>query len=229
MSYPGGKGASGVAQTIINQQPPHRVYIETFAGAAAVLRAKRPAAVNIAIDLDPACTENLHRAGLPEVTIVTGDAARYLKSHPPTADTLIYADPPYPLASRRRARRLYTCEMSDAGHIRLLETLRGLSCMVQISTYPNDLYADMLSNWRLLKFQGMSRGGVMEEHLYMNYPPPAALHDYSHLGADFRDRERIQRKTKRWTARISALGELERLALMSAMAETLSGIPPREK
>jgi len=50
-AYPGGKGA--VYQKIINQIPPHRVYIETHAGGGAILRHKRPAAINIAIDLDP--------------------------------------------------------------------------------------------------------------------------------------------------------------------------------
>jgi DNA adenine methylase len=41
--YDGGKGAMGVAQWIINQIPPHRVYIEPFLGGGAVLRLKKPA------------------------------------------------------------------------------------------------------------------------------------------------------------------------------------------
>jgi hypothetical protein len=32
MTYPGGKGGAGVYQMIINQIPPHRVYIEPFLG-----------------------------------------------------------------------------------------------------------------------------------------------------------------------------------------------------
>lgn len=228
MSYPGGKGGSGVAQSIINQQPPHRVYIEPFLGAGAVMRAKRPAETNIGIDLDSAVTARFSDGRQPWVTIIHGDAIRWLQSHPPTADTLIYADPPYPMESRKHARPLYDCEMTDSQHVRLLETLLNLPCMVQISTYPNALYAKLLDDWRLYTFQGWSRGGPQTEHLYMNYGPPQALHDYRFLGADFRERERIQRKTKRWTARIAALLPLERLALMSAMAKTLSKIPPRQ-
>ena len=52
-SYPGGKAGSGVYQTLINQIPPHDVYVSATAGHDAVLRYKRPAARNIAIDLDP--------------------------------------------------------------------------------------------------------------------------------------------------------------------------------
>jgi len=43
MRYDGGKGAMGCAQWIINQIPPHRVYIEPFLGGGAVLRLKAPA------------------------------------------------------------------------------------------------------------------------------------------------------------------------------------------
>lgn len=49
MRYPGGKGGAGVFQTIINQFPPHRVYIEPFAtctttGCAATTTARQLAA-----------------------------------------------------------------------------------------------------------------------------------------------------------------------------------------
>ena len=52
MPYPGGKGGAGVYQTIINQMPPHAVYIEPFLGGGSVMAAKRPAGLNIGVDLD---------------------------------------------------------------------------------------------------------------------------------------------------------------------------------
>jgi DNA adenine methylase len=48
--YPGGKNAC--YQQIINLMPPHRVYIEPFLGSGAVMRMKRPAELNIGLDLD---------------------------------------------------------------------------------------------------------------------------------------------------------------------------------
>jgi DNA adenine methylase len=43
------------------------------------------------------------------------------------------------------------------------------------------------------------------------------LHDYRYLGDDFRERERIKRKTKRWTAKLQSMPILERQALLSAI------------
>ncbi len=57
MAYPGGKNAPGVYQSIINLMPPHEVYIEPFLGSGAILRLKRPAAVSLGVDLDPAALE----------------------------------------------------------------------------------------------------------------------------------------------------------------------------
>lgn len=222
MSYPGGKGAAGVVQTIINQQPPHDTYVEAFLGSGAVMRAKRPARVNIGLEIDAAALAGFDDGTMSDIQLENTDALKWLKAWKPHPDQLVYCDPPYPLTSRATARRLYRHEMTEAQHRELLQILSSLPAMVQISTYPNPLYAELLKDWRLLTFQATTRGGLKTEHLYMNYPPPAALHDYRFLGANFRQRERIQRKTKRWTARIASLPELERLALYSAMASTIA-------
>lgn len=39
MAYSGGKGGDGVFQKIINQMPPHQIYVEAFLGMGSVLRA----------------------------------------------------------------------------------------------------------------------------------------------------------------------------------------------
>jgi DNA adenine methylase len=51
VGYPGGKNGAGVFQRIINLIPPHEVYIEPFLGGGAVMRLKRPARLNIGLDL----------------------------------------------------------------------------------------------------------------------------------------------------------------------------------
>lgn len=54
MGFPGGKAGAGTYQKIINQIPPHEIYVEAFLGDGAIIRRKRPALRNIAIEIDPA-------------------------------------------------------------------------------------------------------------------------------------------------------------------------------
>ena len=65
----------------------------------------------------------------------------------------------------------------------------------------------------------MTRGGLAEECLWSNFPEPTELHDYRYLGEGFRERERIKRKTTRWTARLARMPLLERRCLLAALEQ----------
>lgn len=221
-TYPGGKGGPGVYQTIINEQPPHEVYIEPFLGGGAVMRMKRGAARNIGVDLSAAVVEAWRAPSLDMAMcpgeVVQGCGIAFLSSYRWTGRELVYVDPPYVRAVRRTTKDLYEYEMTDEDHRRLLRLLVGLPCYVQVSGYWSDLYGESLSNWRLVRFQAQTRGGRMaEECLWMNYGRPAALHDYRYLGRSFRERERVKRKVGRWAAGLARLPELERRAILSAL------------
>jgi hypothetical protein len=219
MTYPGGKGA--VFQRIINLMPQHRVYIETHAGGAAVALNKRPARLNYLIDLDPEPLANIAIPDAARWRLVNADAVTWLRRFEFQGDEFIYCDPPYLMSTRRQHRQLYRYELTKADHIKLLDCLTSLPCMVMISGYYSDLYASRLvSGWRTETFEAMTRGGQMAtEWLWMNYPAPVALHDYRHLGDNFRERERIKRKKQRWAAKWANLPRLERQAILSAIAE----------
>lgn len=82
--YPGGKAGSGVAQRIVNLMPPHEVYIEPFLGGGAVLRAKRPATLNVGIDCDPSVSAAWCAAAPQFSQAPAGDAkARDSRRRPP--------------------------------------------------------------------------------------------------------------------------------------------------
>ena len=228
MTYPGGKEAEGTAQTIINEQPPHDTYVEPFAGHAAVLRAKRPALNTIVIDRDPDATAWLAGHINGNVQLLTADALEWLPRQTFTRRTLIYCDPPYLIRSRAVQRPRYRYELTEDDHERLLSILTSLPCMVQISAYADRLYSSHLREWRHMTFQSTTRRGLATEHLWMSYPEPRALHDYSHLGRDYRERERIKRKVTRWTSRLAALPQMERLALYSALSATLDSPGARD-
>ena len=53
----------------------------------------------------------------------------------------------------------------------------------------------------------------------MNYPSPVELHDYRYLGNNFRQRERIKEKSKRWVERFKSMPVLERQALLAALGK----------
>lgn len=230
MTYPGGKNGAGAFQTIISQMPPHELYIEPFLGSGAVLRMKRPAKASIAID----CDEDVVRSflakysdwsGETSTTVMCDDGIRFLQHRRNwTGRELVYCDPPYLMSSRRRPRRIYRYELEERDHVELLATLKTLPCLVMVSGYDSPLYRAMLEQWRLVTFTAVNRAGRRTtEHLWMNFPEPAALHDYRYLGIGFRERERIKRRIQRWSSRLLAMTAIERKALTAALAEISDG------
>lgn len=235
--YPGGKSGSGVYQRIISQMPPHENYVEPFLGWGSVMRRKRPARFNLGIDLDGAAVQraaNLVRNGewisarAPGVGCDDGrpsswewlqcDAVEWLKRWTAPSRTVMYCDPPYLMETRSSKRLVYRHELSAEGHSELLGLLVRLPCFVLLSGYPSSMYDQALSSWRVLRYPVMTRGVTARtECLWMNYPEPAALHDYRYLGKDFRERQRIRRKQARWVARLSGMTVLERRSVEVAL------------
>jgi hypothetical protein len=237
VGYPGGKGGDGVYQRIINLMPPHPVYIEPFLGGGAVMRLKRPAALNIGLDRDAAAIARFgdsagsiagNGVGSDRAAFrfLCADAFAFLRSYRFTGEELVYCDPPY-MHSTRGRRNVYRFEMTDAQHRKLLRTLLKLPCRVMVSGYWTQLYARELAGWRSIHFEAMTRGGhTATEWLWFNFEEPLALHDYRYLGEGFRQRERIARRKRRWVSRLKAMPVLERRALLSAIGEAWDPASP---
>jgi len=225
MTYAGGKAGSGVYQQIINQIPPHEVYIEPFLGGGAVLLAKKPASSSIAIDVDGHVVAEWSlyaKLASQDLTVICGDAISYLQNRRYDHATFVYCDPPYLFDVRSSKRRIYTYEFGDVGqHEKLLAVLKSLPCMVAVSGYWSSLYESTLHapQWRSISFNAKTRAGVAREWLWMNYPEPVELHDYRYLGQNFREREKITRQKRRWRARLLKMSPLQRYALLSSIAE----------
>ena len=76
-TYNGGKNGSGVYQAIINQIPPHDIFISGFAGNCGVLANKKRAAMaNIAIDLDASVVNGWNV--IPGITAINTDAISFI-------------------------------------------------------------------------------------------------------------------------------------------------------
>jgi site-specific DNA-adenine methylase len=226
-TYNGGKGGDGVYQTIINQIPPHQTYIELFLGGGYILRTKKPAWYrNIGIEINPAVFKKwndaretgihdfdiLHDCGIEFLGNTIGEMVTRKKE-----DTFIYADPPYPRDTRKSARPLYEFEFTEADHRRLLGTISLLPYNIAISSYENDLYNEYLAGWRKISYTAQTRKGKATEVLYMNYPEPEMLHEYTFAGNNYRERERIRRKVQRHIEGLKKLPALERNAILQAI------------
>lgn len=94
-----------------------------------------------------------------------------------TPETIHYVDPPYVHETRCRvnphnANRGYRHELDTAGHLELLEVLRGVEGMVVLSGYQTDLYDANLPGWEKRTMTARisaGRGtGTREEVVWLN-------------------------------------------------------------
>lgn len=222
-SYFGGKAQDGVFQAIINQIPMHDRYIELFLGGGAIMLKKKPALESIGLELDERAIEDFPKDVEVRPLIYNQCAFKFLSTIGKNAfagSTFIYADPPYPHSERGKTR--YKYEFNDNQHIELLNRLKDLHCSIAISTYPNQIYSELLSDWRLLEYNSTDRSGkARTENLFMNYPPPKILHDDRYLGNNANHRQNIKRRIARTKERILDWNSHEIQKLLFELLEEL--------
>lgn len=226
-TYNGGKNGSGVYQQIINQIPPHDIFISGFAGNCGVLANKTSATMaDIAIDKDAAVIEGWN--AIPGIMGINADTLtwlpNYVESAPAGTDIFIFLDPPYLKSVRSSQKNLYKNEMTDpASHISLLQALVNNSCFAKchilITHYPCELYNKELKGWRIMDIKGRTRQGIRIERLYMNYPPPVKLHDYRYFGNDFREREAYKKMKSNMISKFQRMQPIEKNFIINSLQE----------
>jgi len=230
MQYPGGKNGSGSYQKIINQIPPHRIYLEPFLGSGAVFRRIRPAEVSIGLDIDPKTISEHSPTRAPVKSLVDllprgkwiglGCALKFLQRAELKEDCFVYLDPPYLQGTRKSSVPIYRHEFAtEEEHSKLLDLATSTRAMVAISGYNCELYEQKLKDWRRVDYQASTRQGLVTESLWCNYPEPKELHDYRFLGTDRTDRQRIKRKKERFVAKLERMPVQERYAILSALQD----------
>lgn len=234
MSYPGGKGASGVKQKIISMMPQHTAYAELFAGVATIFKTKRPANYNFASDVDADVARKIVAPnGMDEFRIECVDAFEWLDTRVDwfNKDLLVYLDPPYlpSTLSQQNGRGLqkYAHKFSAECHEKLLRIITKLKCYVMISGYDSSMYNRELCapTWTKKTFMAQTRNGMKEECVWMNFDPDASpeRHDYRFIGDTFRERERIKKMQRRWLKKFTALAPIERNAMLQILQKNNHG------
>jgi DNA adenine methylase len=227
-SVVGSKAASGVAQRIVSMLPAHRLFIEAFAGGAAVTLKKKPAEETVLIERDPETAAQLRatieaRALPTSIIVMEGDAiSLYPNLQAMQQDACIYCDPPYLMETRKNQRRYYRYDWSDEDHCRFLRWVSLASCPVVISGYFSEMYASMLQGWRTLSFGAPTRGGRAVEWVWCNFSDELPLHDTRFVGDGFTDRQRIKRKAARWVKMLRAMPAAERAVIVKAVTDDAS-------
>jgi site-specific DNA-adenine methylase len=216
--YTGSKGAAGVAELIIGQMPPHRLYVEAFFGSGLVYWRKKRAEFSILIDRKASVLTRAEGQG--SVRTICGDAIELLPELAPQfrPDTVVYCDPPY-LLSTRQNRFYYDFELTDQMHSALLDVLNSLRCHVLLSGYPSDLYAAELKTWRCITYRTRCHLKTVTECLWCNFPEPAELHDWRYAGRNHRQRTSLKRLARRWLAKLEAMPERKRGYVLQAIRE----------
>ena len=85
--------------------------------------------------------------------------------------SLFYVDPPYVLRTRANIYHSYAHELSNDDHMRLSETLRGLSGYVLLSAYEDPLYEELYRahDWISVSAETRANSGrIAEEILWIN-------------------------------------------------------------
>lgn len=84
-------------------------------------------------------------------------------------NVLMYLDPPY-VFSTRSGRKQYRHEMTDQGHIEMLEKATSIKAKVMISGYDCELYDFYLGDWNKVQIAARAQDNRRRtETLWMNY------------------------------------------------------------
>ena len=218
--YPGNKSVKGLYHLIINNIPPHKHYYELFAGSAEIARRKAPAQLNVINDVNKKVYRKLLKYSVqhPELgwNVMNDSVLNFLPLFTDTKKVskadFIYLDPPY-----------LDCDVYEQGHEyyfhkSILQYLVKLPCNIMISHYEHPVYDELLQiGWRKKTFETYYRRKYVVEAIYMNYPEPEKLHDYSFLGADCWERQLMKRRLNGYLKGLRSLSVVERSRIIEAI------------
>lgn len=126
---------------------------------------------------------------LKGVVIESRPAIEVMAAHD-SQQTLHYVDPPYLHETRARANQrtdnggVYRHELTDEGHLQLLDFLQTLKGKVVLSGYPSRVYDSRLAGWHKIERSAFADGALKRtEVLWLNPAAFSAMPQPDLLGA----------------------------------------------
>jgi DNA adenine methylase len=219
-TYPGRKGAAGQLQQILAQIPKCGLFIDAMCGSGIVgLTVKEYGCQVVINDLNGDLIDKIAYTAANVSWSNEHYRAVIRKYDNGNQGRVIYFDPPYLFDTRSYKKPIYKHEWSEADHRAFLRQVKKMTIPVIISHYPCKMYDKALQGWRKVTYNTMTRAGVRDESLYMNFEQPTLLQCYQVVGKNFTDRQRIKRKVGRMVAKLQNENGQERAAILSAVIE----------
>jgi DNA adenine methylase len=113
---------------------------------------------------------------LKGMKFLRADAFTLIERYRNDLGLLMYLDPPY-LHSTRGGSDYYVHELTEAGHLRLLDLLKDAPCQVILSGYRSEMYDEALASWSRvdIRRRNSMAGGKWKrakvECLWRNFDP----------------------------------------------------------
>lgn len=226
--YNGGKSGNGVYQTIINLIPPMSFFISPFVGNGGVERRINLPGISMFFDTNKTVVDAWKVAlkGYTKknpgkkIDVINQNGLKAIGAYKGNEKTtFIFCDPPYLFDTRVSQQKLYgEHEWQYNDHVMFLTLLKRCTCNVMVTHPPHILYENMLQGWSVKDYTFIDSSGQKRfDRIWYNYPTPTILQDYTHLGADYRERELVKNKTARHMAKLKRLPDVERNAILSAV------------
>ncbi len=222
-TYNGGKSGAGVYQNIINNIPKCEIYLEPMVGNGGIVYNLNLPGTTVINDVDGSVMDahfkTMSQHSYSHVMFFQEDYKVVLNRFDGVPNAFFYFDPPYHFDTRKSKRNIYKYEWSHEQHVDFLQRAVNIKSNCMISHYSCELYDTMLKGWRTFDFACMTRNGQRTERIYMNYPEPEILQDYSYTGSDYKERQRIKRKVSRHLKRLEAMPLDERNVIISSIID----------
>lgn len=240
-NYPGSKDSSGVVQTIMNNIPDVTFFIEGFTGggtigfALAKLKKERlrillwEKSQQVCKQLqDKVNFGKIYKEITDRVTVWNCDSIEHMYKRVELHGVeeffgqMYFFDPPYSFQMRKSKRNIYEHEWSEQQHYYFLSFIKEIFtpgengqiyCMI---THPRcAMYENALKGWFTIDIEYQTRGGMMQDTIWMNYDiTQLKLLCTDFIGDDYTERQAFKRKKDRWAKRLNSMNLHERQAMI---------------
>lgn len=213
-----GRNSSGVSQFLINHVPPVKCMVSLFLGNGLLLDQIKSCETMVAF----AAGKNLELNN-DSIKVFASDYTKNLDWINPVkfGKTLVFINPPA-LEINKQPKLINTDFTSQTEHETLLQKGVKFPTYVMVLATSNNQYDGILLKAGFTKIYlfNQSIENPKTDCIYINYPVPEQLHDYSFVGQNYRDRDNNKKFIKRTIKQLAEMSPLRRNLIIDTINNT---------